>query len=529
VAEAGQPLTLELLRDLRHELRTPINHIVGYSEMLEELAADENWEDLEPDLDKIRASGKALLSIVSVQLAGEKLESGKFRPDLVCRELRTPLDCVLGYTQLLQEEAEDTGRPEILPDLCKIEQAARHLLDLSSALVNVASLTAPAEPSAIGGEAARTAPLKPAGTWAGVRVSEGASLLVVDDNELNRDMLSRRLQRLGYTVALAGDGAQALELIRREVFDLVLLDVMMPIMSGITVLSILKADDELRHLPVVMLSAVDDLADVARCLEMGAEDFLPKPFESAVLRARIEGCLEKKRLRDREVLYLREIEEKERRADELLHVILPAPVVQELKATNTVQPRVQDGVAVMFVDIVGFTPYCQGRPPEEIVANLQWLVERYEQLAAKHRLQKLKTVGDAFMAAAGLLEPLDNPVLNAVQCGLEMIAAAEQSPAGWQVRVGLHNGPVVAGLMGRSQYLFDVWGDTVNTAARMESAGQPGTITLSQPAWAAIEHLGLAESRGLVEVKGKGQMEIFRFAGFRAASMEPEGVPPPCA
>jgi CheY-like chemotaxis protein len=501
-------LSADLVRELRHELRTPINHIIGYSEMLEEVAADEHWSDLQPDLEKVRASGKALLAIVSEWLTADKFESGKFKPETVCRELRTPLDCVIGYSQLLQEQAEESGRDAILPDLHTIEGAATHLLELSGTLVNIATLSTPAPEALV--EAGRSVPPPVASTWASASVA-GARLLVVDDNELNRDMLSRRLERLGYTVDLACDGVEALELIRREPFELILLDIMMPVMDGLEVLGILKADEQLRHLPVVVLSAVDDLSHVVRSLEMGAEDFLPKPFEPAVLRARIEAALEKKRLRDREVLYLREIEQKERRADELLHVILPAAIVQELKTTNTVQPRLRDGVAVMFVDIVGFTPYCDGRAPGEVVANLQWLVERYEDLAARHQLQKLKTIGDCFMAAAGLLEPLENPILNCVQCGLDMIATAEAAPAGWQVRVGLDVGPVVAGLMGRRQYLFDVWGDTVNTAARMQSIGEPGTITLSEPAWRLIQHVATAESRGRVPVKGKGSLEVFRF------------------
>jgi CheY-like chemotaxis protein len=339
-------------------------------------------------------------------------------------------------------------------------------------------------------------------------------LLVVDDNEANRDMLSRRLARLGYTVALAEDGRTALARLREGSFDLMLLDIMMPDMDGYQVLQQVKADERLRDLPVIVLSALDETASAVRCIELGAEDYLPKPFDSVLLRARISACLEKKRLRDREKLYLQQIEAEKRRADELLHVILPGEVVAELKATNEVKPRRFDDVAVLFCDIVGFTAYCDQREPSLVIPYLQQLVEVYEDLALRHNLQKMKTIGDCFMAASGLLNPVANPVLNTVRCGQEMIAAAQALPVGWNVRIGIDVGPVVAGVLGRRQYLYDVFGDTVNTAARMERQGEPGSITLSGHAWARVADQCRGESLGAVDVKGKGLMTVYRFQEF---------------
>jgi class 3 adenylate cyclase len=293
-------------------------------------------------------------------------------------------------------------------------------------------------------------------------------------------------------------------------FDLVLLDIMMPKLDGTQVLHELKADPELRYLPAIMISAVDEMESVVRCIEMGADDYLPKPFNQVLLKARIGACLEKKRLRDREQAHLQEIKREQERGDNLLHVILPAEIVAELKATNSVRPRRFENVAVLFADIVGFTSYCDQHEPEEVVTHLQQLVEAWENIALRHGVQKIKTIGDAFMATSGLMEPVDNPVLNCVQCGQEMIAAAHGLNTGWSVRIGIHSGPVVAGVLGRRQYLFDLWGDTVNTAARMEANGVPGSITLSKKAWQGIAHCCRGESRGLVPVKGKGDLEVFR-------------------
>jgi adenylate cyclase len=183
-----------------------------------------------------------------------------------------------------------------------------------------------------------------------------AAILVVDDNEDNRYTLVRRLEREGYRdLATAADGREALDRLAAGAFDLVLLDVMMPELDGIETLARVKADPGLRHVPVVMISAATDLDRVVRCIELGAEDYLPKPFNRVLLRARVGACLERKRLHDAEASHLAEIEAQRRRADELLHAILPAAAVGELKASGAVRPRRHEDVVVLVADVVGFT------------------------------------------------------------------------------------------------------------------------------------------------------------------------------
>ncbi len=145
---------------------------------------------------------------------------------------------------------------------------------------------------------------------------------------------------------------------------------------------------------------------------------------------------------------------------------------------------------------------------------LQGLVEACEDIAIRNGVEKIKTIGDAFMGAAGLLRTADNPVMNCLRCGLDMIAACRALPTGWDLRVGVHVGPVVAGVIGKRQYQYDLWGDTVNTAARMESQGVPGSVTLSAAAWQYLAHACRGESRGILSIKGKGQMEMIRFVEF---------------
>lgn len=346
---------------------------------------------------------------------------------------------------------------------------------------------------------------------------DGPAFLVVDDNEDNRFTLTRRLKREGYTnVAVAENGRQALDALTERPFDLVLLDIMMPEMDGYQVLEHLKSDMALRDIPVIMISAVDEIDSVVRCIELGAEDYLPKPFNAVLLKARIGACLEKKRLRDQEASYLKQIENEKRRADELLHAILPVAAVRELKATNAVKSRRFEDVAVLFCDIVGFTAYCDEHSPEDVVGRLQAWVDAYEGIVQRHGLEKIKTIGDAFMATAGLLEHVEEPALSSVRCGLDMVESSRELDSGWEVRVGIHLGPVVAGVIGQRQYMFDLWGDTVNVAARIVGEAKPGTVVVSAAAWPRLRDQCHGRSSGFVDLKGKGSLELIECQQLRA-------------
>ena len=197
------------------------------------------------------------------------------------------------------------------------------------------------------------------------------------------------------------------------------------------------------------------------------------------------------------------------KADQLLRVILPGSIAEELTAKASVETRRHENVAVLFADIVGFTTFCDRRDPDEVVSHLQELSLAFEAIAEKHTVEKIKTIGDCFMATAGLLEPLDNPVLNCVRCGVEMLETARGLAPGWNLRVGVHVGPVVAGIVGHKRFSYDIWGDTVNTSSRIESNGKVGAVNLSYQAWKMVSDVLDAESSGLIPIKGKGELEIF--------------------
>jgi CheY-like chemotaxis protein len=429
-------------------------------------------------------------------------ESPDLRDRLLRHDLRAHLALVIGYAELWQKRKAQSGLGRHLGDLDAIARGARVALELLDGLV-----------AGLAGGAAvpQPAPAPPASPLPPHRLpDEVGQLLVVDDNRENRDLLQTLLEQQGHTVIAAASGQEALELLSRRTFDLVLLDVMMPEMDGFAVLERLKADDSWRHIPVLMVSALDRLDSVVAGIARGAEDYLTRPFNELLLRARIGACLEKKRLRDREIRHLEQI-------DRLLHAIFPPEVVAELTKNGSVQPRRHDKVGVCFVDVVGFTSFCDRHAsrPEEIVRLLEWYVEAFEDVAERHRVQKIKTIGDAFLMVSGLLRPVDNPVLQLLRCAVALLERVRQGPAGWQVRVGIHVGPVVAGTLGESQYSFDLWGSTVNVAARMESVGRPGAVTLSDEAWHDVRGLCRGVHRD-VAVRGIGAMTAWEFAGFES-------------
>jgi sigma-B regulation protein RsbU (phosphoserine phosphatase) len=267
-------------------------------------------------------------------------------------ELRTPVHQIIGFSEMLQEDAESAGQGKFIPDLQKIQGAARHLLDvintqLSPAGAGKGLLSRLAPP-------VQTAPPVPATSVAPSKDNFTPTLrgriLAVDDNESNLEMLSRRLRRQGHSVETVMDAQHALQMVKAQPFDLVLLDIMMAGLDGYSALQAMKADPKTRHIPVIMISALDEMDSVVRCIEAGAEDYLPKPFETTLLRARVGACLEKKALRDAEQKHLRVIEETQRRLSEELaeaahyvRSIFPAPAEKPLRIDWQYQPSTELG------------------------------------------------------------------------------------------------------------------------------------------------------------------------------------------
>lgn len=267
-----------------------LNLIVAASERLLADARASGREEVALDLHRIHQSGVQLRALLSEVLDMPTQERSR-DPRTIRHELYTPLNHILGYTDLLLEEANAETTKAFVADVERIRSAARELLSL----INTELLPVTAEPNAMDWN-----PTIDRATPSG----EGASVLVVDDDPANLDVLERHLRPQGYRVLLAKDGREALDILAATRVDLILLDLLMPEMDGYETLRHLKADPELRSIPVIVISSLDELESVVWCIEMGAEDYVHKPFNPVLLNVRIGGCISRKRLRDREVMSL---------------------------------------------------------------------------------------------------------------------------------------------------------------------------------------------------------------------------------
>lgn len=353
------------------------------------------------------------------------------------------------------------------------------------------------------------------------------TVLVVDDNEDNRNLLSRQLERQGLTVTLAENGFQALELIQAESFDLVLLDIMMPEMTGYEVLEYLKAYPNLRHIPVIVISALDDLDSVVRCIKLGAEDYLFKPINRVLLKARIDSCLEKKLLRDQEQAYINQLKAEQEKTESLLLNIFPKLIADRLKQG---QSTIADNFAeatVMFADIVGFTKLSTQVSPAELVNLLNKIFSEFDELAEQHGLEKIKTIGDGYMVVGGIPTPRSDHAEAIAEMALDMQTRIDRfntdNDEAFSIRIGINTGPVIAGVIGTKKFSYDLWGDTVNTASRMESHGITGCIQVTVATYERLRDKYIFENRGLIPIKGKGNMATYLLTGrnLTACSYQP--------
>lgn len=281
---------------VRHELCTPLSALIGYSEMLIEEAEEEQILTLLPILHEIRTTGEHLLTQVNRGFDPIPVNVTawvQFR-----EELRPTVQTLCAESERLIAECGQTGQAQFCQDAQKILAGALEFV----ALLNQADvMTYQEEPLSAEVVPTREQVEHPE------RLLRSGMLLVVDDNLMNRDLLKRYLEFRGHAVKTAENGQKALDLLTTQSFDVILLDILMPRLNGIQVLERLKRDPLWREIPVLMISAVDEMTSVARCIELGAEDFLPKPFDVVLLNARVNACLEKKRLRDLELEYLRNV------------------------------------------------------------------------------------------------------------------------------------------------------------------------------------------------------------------------------
>jgi class 3 adenylate cyclase/CheY-like chemotaxis protein len=353
-----------------------------------------------------------------------------------------------------------------------------------------------------------------------------ATLLVVDDNEDNRYALTRRLAREGYpNVAVAVDGRQALELLSSKPFDLVLLDIMMPNMNGYEVLEKMKAEEKLRYIPVIMISAVDEIDSVVRCIELGAEDYLSKPFNPTLLRARVGASLERKRLHDQVAAQAADLAQWNRTLEARVKDQL-AEIERVSRLKRFLSPQVADvilssgddgvleshrrPITVLFCDLRGFTAFAETTEPEEVMSVLRSYHAALGELIHKHQGTVERFAGDGVMVLFNDPIPCPDPSLRAVRMAIEMRDSVGALAANWRKQghelgfgIGIAHGYATLGRIGfEGRFDYGAVGTVVNLAARLCADAKDGQILIDPKVHTAIEEGASTEPAGELTLKG---------------------------
>lgn len=326
------------------------------------------------------------------------------------------------------------------------------------------------------------------------------TILVVDDSVENLQVLTALL-RDKFKVKVAKSGIKALEILALDTsIDLILLDIIMPEMNGYEVCEQIKSNPITSKIPVIFLTALNESSDETKGFKAGGADFITKPFNSEVVLARISTHLE--------------LQQERRRADNLLRVLLPENVIEDLIDKGSYQPETHRNTSILFCDLVGFTSISAQLSPFQLITELTEIFTAYDDLAISHNVTRIKTIGDAYMAVAGIGSEDGKHATNIVNFGLDMVnylnSKNSESAIEWKCRIGIHSGEIISGIVGKSRFQFDVMGDNVNIAARVESNGRPMSVAITSE----TKDLLLAdkfdfESLGSIYLKGKGDRELY--------------------
>lgn len=317
----------------------------------------------------------------------------------------------------------------------------------------------------------------------------------------------------------AYSATEAFELLETESVDLIVIDMVMPKMGGFELLEKLSKDERHANIYAIIILRQDGHLNehIVHGLDTGAVDYLIKPLKPRVTKAKV-AVFEK--------LYYKQLklQEQTNRVEELLLNILPARTAKELRISGHSAPRSYDMATVMFTDFKDFTKRATQLTPEELVNELDWHFRNFDCIIEKYTIEKIKTIGDAYMCAGGLpIRNRSNPI-DVVLAGLEICnfindikeIKQQRNERFWDIRIGIHSGPLVAGVVGKTKWAYDIWGNTVNTANRLESAATPGFVNISEFTYQKVKRFFICEHRGKVAAKHLGEIDMYNVVGIKA-------------
>jgi len=357
------------------------------------------------------------------------------------------------------------------------------------------------------------------------RSVDGHRVLLVDDQPMIGEAVRRLLaDQADITFAFCKDAAKALSTAEEFQPTVILQDLVMPDIDGLDLVSQFRSHPGTEKIPVIMLSANEEAATKAQLLEAGANDYLIKLPHQIELIARIRVHSEAyKRLLERDAAFgalersLADLTREREKSERLLRNILPDTIAERLKNNVSTIAETYSSVSVLFADLCGFTTFSERVDASQLVDLLDDIFSAFDHLANAYGVEKIKTIGDAYMAVAGLPEARDDHAEAVAGMALGMLEAfrgvMRNRGLSMEVRIGIHSGPVVAGVIGKHKFSYDLWGDTVNTASRMESHGEPSRVHVSQGTYTLLQDRYRFTDRGKMNVKGKGMQQTYFLLG----------------
>lgn len=343
-----------------------------------------------------------------------------------------------------------------------------------------------------------------------------ATVLVVDDNKNNLDLMLATLSEHNFRLLAATSGERAIKVASKVKPDLILMDIQMPEMDGFETTLKMKSMPEFAHIPILFLSALNDLKNIVRCFETGGVDYISKPFQKEELFARIHTHLKLRKLQN-------EVESERDKIGAILKNILPESHIRNLKDGRKPEPERIEKASIIFTDFENFTGIAQQLGPVESVASLNEIFWAFDEITQAYGLERIKTIGDAYMAIGGVNQSKEDIELRAVAAGLklqEFIDAYNKRlhNTTWKLRIGVHAGPVIAGIIGYQKIAFDVWGHTINFAARLENAAKTSGVCVSEQVFECIGSACTLDSKEIVSFHNIGDVPVYHITGFEASS-----------
>jgi class 3 adenylate cyclase len=365
------------------------------------------------------------------------------------------------------------------------------------------------------------------------------NILYVDDEVNNLNSFRAALRRY-YNVFTAESGAEGIDIISKNDIHVVVTDQRMPNMTGVQFLQHIPGDqDNIR----IILTGFSDIESIIEAINTGkVYRYITKPWDKDELKITIDNAVETVMLRRNNRKLITELqannehlEEKVRsrtleverqkeliqaakmQSDSLLLNILPDEIAEELKRFGRSYARKHNQVSVLFADIKGFTHVAETLSPEKLVTALDEVFRAFDNIVDKYDMEKIKTIGDAYMCACGLPRSDSENAIKAVRAALDMqqfitgfgLACKIQNLPVFEIRIGIHTGPVIAGVVGSRKFAYDIWGDTVNMASLMEKHGEPGMINISSSTYNLIKDQFDSKYRGKIDVKSKGGVDMY--------------------